>query len=103
MAVQVGVEEEEEDGGGGMVRKFIMPVSHLHHPLFTSLLDKAREVYCYSSLGALRLPCSIDDFIHIRRLIERESLLSFLSSFSLRTCSWYANKCMLNSAVDIVE
>ncbi|XP_073109514.1 auxin-induced protein 6B-like [Elaeis guineensis] len=72
LAVRVGL-EDEGDGAGGF-RKFTIPISHLHHPLFTDLLDKAQEVYGYQATGPLRLPCSIDDFLDIRWLIERESL-----------------------------
>ncbi|KAG1334674.1 putative Auxin-induced protein 6B [Cocos nucifera] len=70
LAVRVGLEDE----GDGGFRKFTIPISHLHHPLFANLLNRAREVYGYQSTGPLRLPCSIDDFLHIRWLIERESL-----------------------------
>ncbi|KAH9713120.1 hypothetical protein WN944_021638 [Citrus x changshan-huyou] len=68
LAVQVGL--EEEDGGS---RKFVIPISHLYHPLFGQLLEKAREVYGYNTDGPLRLPCSVDDFLHLQWRIERES------------------------------
>ena len=66
LAVRVGIEGGEEE-------RFVMPIRYLHHPLFTSLLDTSREVYGYRSSGPLRLPCSVDDFLRIRWLIERES------------------------------
>ncbi|CAN1344949.1 Auxin-responsive protein SAUR32 [Linum perenne] len=68
IAVEVGVEEQEASR-----RKFVIPISYLYHPLFKSLLDKAYEVFGYHVAGPLRLPCSVDDFLHLRWQIERES------------------------------
>ncbi|GMG99847.1 hypothetical protein Nepgr_001687 [Nepenthes gracilis] len=65
LAVQVGLEGED-------IQKFVIPISYLHHPLFSGLLDKAREVYGYHADGPLRLPCSPDDFLHLRWQIEKE-------------------------------
>ncbi|MQM18742.1 hypothetical protein Taro_051737 [Colocasia esculenta] len=68
LAVQVGL--DGEDGG---CRRFTIPISYLHHPEFKGLLEAAQEAYGYHSSGALKLPCSVDDFLHLRWLIERES------------------------------
>lgn len=68
MAVQVGLEEEEEN-----CVKFEIPISYLYHPLFTNLLEKAREIYGYYADGPLKLPCSVDDFLDLRWRIEKES------------------------------
>ncbi|CAL9043886.1 auxin-responsive protein SAUR32-like [Musa acuminata AAA Group] len=87
LTVRVGL-EDGEDGGG--TRKFVIPISYLYHPLFKRLLESAQEVYGYHSSGPLKLPCSVDDFLHLRWLIERES--SHRShhgvhhSFSLHSC-----------------
>ncbi|CAN1344947.1 Auxin-responsive protein SAUR32 [Linum perenne] len=70
IAVEVGVEEQEASSSR---RKFVIPISYLYHPLFKSLLDKAYEVFGYHVAGPLRLPCSVDDFLHLRWQIERES------------------------------
>ncbi|KAK7316908.1 hypothetical protein RJT34_00712 [Clitoria ternatea] len=67
LAVQV----EEEDGCGNS-HKFVIPISYLYHPLFKGLLDKAYEVYGYHTDGPLKLPCSVDDFLHLRWRIEKE-------------------------------
>lgn len=67
MAVRVG--EEGEEGG---LRRFTMPISYLYHPQFESLLQAAKELYGYHSSGPLILPCSVDDFLHLRWLIEKE-------------------------------
>ncbi|KAL5075117.1 hypothetical protein RYX36_014101 [Vicia faba] len=71
LAVQVGLEEEEE--GGSSSQKFLIPISYLYHPLFKTLLDEAYDVYGYHTNGPLKLPCSVDDFLHLRWRIERES------------------------------
>ncbi|KAJ6697484.1 hypothetical protein OIU85_003820 [Salix viminalis] len=68
IAVRVGL--EEEDGG---FQRFVIPISYLYHPLFKRLLEKAHEVYGYHTTGPLWLPCSVDDFLHLRWRIERES------------------------------
>ncbi|KAL2342874.1 hypothetical protein Fmac_004159 [Flemingia macrophylla] len=66
----VEVEEEEEEEGG--CERFMIPISYLYHPLFKKLLDKAYEVYGYHAEGPLKLPCSVDDFLHLRWRIEKE-------------------------------
>ncbi|KAF4369738.1 hypothetical protein CsatB_023278 [Cannabis sativa] len=68
LAVEVGL--EEEDGG---FQRFTIPIAYLYHPLLRRLLEKAHEVYGYHTTGPLRLPCSIDDFLHLRWRIEKES------------------------------
>lgn len=67
MAVEVGLEEE------GGATKFVIPISYLYHSLFNQLLDLAHEVYGYHISGPLRLPCSTDEFLHLRWQIEREN------------------------------
>lgn len=71
MAVEVGLEEED-----GKATKFVIPISYLHHSLFNQLLDMAREVYGYHTTGPLRLPCSTDEFLHLRWRIEKENTCS---------------------------
>ncbi|KAF5745062.1 hypothetical protein HS088_TW07G00643 [Tripterygium wilfordii] len=72
LAVEVGLEEEEDYCG---FQRFVIPISYLYHPLFKTLLDRAREVYGYHADGPLRLPCSVDEFLHLRWRIEKESVL----------------------------
>ncbi|GAB2287208.1 hypothetical protein Dimus_021589 [Dionaea muscipula] len=69
LVVQVGLEDDNDDQH---VKKFVIPISYLYHPLFSDLLDRARELYGYHSHGPLRLPCSVDDFVHLRWRIEKE-------------------------------
>ncbi|WOL13738.1 auxin-responsive protein SAUR32-like [Canna indica] len=73
LTVRVGLEEEDGEDAGSGFRKFVVPISYLYHPLFRRLLEAAQEVYGYHSSGPLKLPCSVDDFLHLRWLIERES------------------------------
>ncbi|KAK1367129.1 Auxin-responsive protein SAUR32 [Heracleum sosnowskyi] len=68
IAVQVGLEEENE-----MPSRFVIPISYLYNPLFRQLLDRAHEVYGYHISGPLKLPCSVDEFVHLRWQIEKES------------------------------
>lgn len=67
LAVQVGLEEQNG------FQKFVIPISYLYHPLFQRLLGKAYEFYGYHANGPLRLPCSVDDFLHLRWQIEKEA------------------------------
>ncbi|CAJ1937723.1 unnamed protein product [Sphenostylis stenocarpa] len=69
----VEVEEEAEEGCGEGSQRFMIPISYLYHPLFNNLLDKAYEVYGYHTEGPLKLPCSVDDFLHLRWRIHKES------------------------------
>ncbi|KAK7350778.1 hypothetical protein VNO77_09721 [Canavalia gladiata] len=70
LAVQVGLEDDED---GSTPQRFVIPISYLYHPLFKNLLDKAREVYGYNTDGPLKLPCSVDDFLHLRWRIQKET------------------------------
>ncbi|EHA8587333.1 Auxin-induced protein 6B [Cocos nucifera] len=85
LAVRVGLEDDE-----GGYRRFVIPISYLYHPLFKRLLESAQEVYGFRSSGPLKLPCSVDDFLHLRWLIDRESPHSHNHhhhhSFSLHSC-----------------
>ncbi|ESW09730.1 hypothetical protein PHAVU_009G151600 [Phaseolus vulgaris] len=71
LAVQVGLDDDDQPGSSP--QRFVIPISYLYHPLFKRLLDKAHEVYGYHTDGPLKLPCSVDDFLHLRWLIEKES------------------------------
>ncbi|GAB2218565.1 hypothetical protein Droror1_Dr00001792 [Drosera rotundifolia] len=66
LVVQVGLEDDHD------LRKFVIPISYLYHPLLNDLLDRAREMYGYHMDGPLRLPCSVDEFVDLRWRIERE-------------------------------
>ncbi|KAL8126528.1 hypothetical protein AgCh_013704 [Apium graveolens] len=68
IAVEVGSEEDNE-----RPTKLVIPISYLYSPLFRQLLDRAHEVYGYHISGPLKLPCSVDEFIHLRWRIEKES------------------------------
>ncbi|KAL9250298.1 Auxin-responsive protein SAUR32-like protein [Drosera capensis] len=72
LVVQVGLEADENQDDDAMIKKFVIPISYLHHPLFLKLLDQARETYGYHVEGPLRLPCSADDFVDLRWRIEKE-------------------------------
>lgn len=68
LAVRVGVEGDE-----GGFRRFVIPIAYLYHPLFRRLLEAAGDMYGYDSEGPLRLPCSVDEFLRLRALVERET------------------------------
>ncbi|RRT60419.1 hypothetical protein B296_00035677 [Ensete ventricosum] len=66
----------------------MIPVTHLHHPLLVDLLDKAH----HQSAGPLRLPCSVDDFLHIRWLIGHQSSADSLVACPVHTCPFYYSR-----------
>ncbi|XP_040377143.1 auxin-responsive protein SAUR32-like [Oryza brachyantha] len=72
LAVRVGVEGGGDEGAGGF-RRFVIPIAYLYHPLFQRLLEAARDAYGYDAAGPLRLPCSVDEFLRLRSLVERET------------------------------
>uniref|UniRef100_A0ACD5YX20 Uncharacterized protein n=1 Tax=Avena sativa TaxID=4498 RepID=A0ACD5YX20_AVESA len=66
LAVRVG--DEDQPGG-----RFVIPIAYLYHQLFRRLLEAARDAYGYHSSGPLRLPCTVDEFIRLRALVERDT------------------------------
>ena len=80
LAVRVGQAEQQGDG----FRRFVIPIAYLYHPLFQRLLEAARDTYGYSSAGPLWLPCSVDEFLRLRALVDRETAHSHSSSYSHR-------------------
>ncbi|XP_020591320.1 auxin-induced protein X10A-like [Phalaenopsis equestris] len=86
LVVAVGLDGDEAPNGDGF-RRFPIPISYLHHPLFQRLLESARETYGYKTAGPLRLPCSVEDFLHLRWVIDREQRAGGShSTLSLHAC-----------------
>ncbi|KAM0926872.1 hypothetical protein ACQ4PT_003047 [Festuca glaucescens] len=63
LAVRVGEDQ----------RRVVIPIVYLYHPLFRRLLEAARDTYGYHSSGPLRLPCSVDEFLRMRALVEQDT------------------------------
>ncbi|XP_004240286.2 protein SMALL AUXIN UP-REGULATED RNA 51-like [Solanum lycopersicum] len=63
LAVYVGVDENER-------RRFVIPTRFLNLPVFISLLDKAEEEFGYQPTGGLILPCEVELFTVILKLLE---------------------------------
>ncbi|XAR71591.1 hypothetical protein NMG60_11017942 [Bertholletia excelsa] len=64
MAVTVGQGEEQQ--------KFFIPVMYINHPLFMELLKEAEEEYGFDQKGPINIPCHVEEFRHVRGLIDRE-------------------------------
>ncbi|CAI0438333.1 unnamed protein product [Linum tenue] len=48
------------------MKRFVVPISYLNHPMFGELLDMAEaEFGFHHSMGALTLPCDEDSFLHL--------------------------------------
>jgi len=69
--------------------KVVIPISYLYHPLFKHLLDNG-----YHTEGPLKLPCSVDDFLHLRERIHYPSPPTSSSS-SWPTSSRLVFPCLL--------
>lgn len=78
----VAVRVEGDDYG--MARKFMIPITHLYHPEFKKLLHKLEEIDGFCSEGPLSLPISVDDFLHLRWMVESECAHGF---HMLKLCS----------------
>ena len=51
---------------GDEMKRFVIPISYLNHPLFRDLLDWAEEEFGYSfPKGGLTIPCTEDYFINL--------------------------------------
>ncbi|CAH1441993.1 unnamed protein product [Lactuca virosa] len=46
-------------------RRFVIKVKLLKHPLFSALLDQAREEYDFSTESRLTIPCDEDMFLSV--------------------------------------
>lgn len=55
---------------GPELRRFIIPTSHLSHPLFKVLLEKAEEEFGFDHSGGLTLPCEIETFKYLLKCME---------------------------------
>ncbi|CAI0376958.1 unnamed protein product [Linum tenue] len=48
------------------MKRFVLPISYVNHPMFGELLDMAEaEFGFHHSMGALTLPCDEDSFLHL--------------------------------------
>ncbi|XP_040384292.1 auxin-responsive protein SAUR32-like [Oryza brachyantha] len=65
VTVRVGADGEEQ-------RRFAVPLGHLKHPLFGALLEEAEREYGFRQQGAIAIPCPVDRFVHVERLIDQD-------------------------------
>ncbi|KAI0530496.1 hypothetical protein KFK09_000040 [Dendrobium nobile] len=66
LAIRVGEEGREQ-------RRFLVPVRYLSHPLFIELLKESEEEYGFQQKGAIRIPCEIEYFLHVKEVIDRDN------------------------------
>ncbi|GLJ49934.1 hypothetical protein SUGI_1061780 [Cryptomeria japonica] len=65
VAVYVGEEEEEQK------ERFIIPIHYLHHPFFEELLEAAEATFGFNHNGPLKIPCNVDRFKKLQRMIRK--------------------------------
>ncbi|KAI4297709.1 hypothetical protein L6164_037586 [Bauhinia variegata] len=52
-------------------RRFVIPISHLNHPLFRDLLTWAEEEFGFNHpMGGLTIPCTEDYFITLISMLN---------------------------------
>lgn len=57
---------------GEEMRRFVIPTEYLGHWAFEQLLRKAEEEFGFQHEGALRIPCDVEVFEGILRLVGRK-------------------------------
>ncbi|KAG8069737.1 hypothetical protein GUJ93_ZPchr0006g46023 [Zizania palustris] len=57
---------------GEEMRRFVIPTEYLGHWAFEKLLSKAEEEFGFQHEGALRIPCDVEVFEGILRLVSRK-------------------------------
>ncbi|KAJ8564514.1 hypothetical protein K7X08_000974 [Anisodus acutangulus] len=53
-------------------RRFVIPTRFLYLPVFISLLDKAEEEFGFQPSGGLVLPCEVEFFMKILKLLDMD-------------------------------
>ncbi|XP_059318146.1 auxin-induced protein 6B-like [Lycium ferocissimum] len=53
-------------------RRFVIPTRFLNLPVFISILDKAEEEFGYQHTGGLVLPCEVEFFEEMLKLLEND-------------------------------
>ncbi|KAI3441257.1 uncharacterized protein J3R85_002521 [Psidium guajava] len=56
---------------GGGCRRYVVPATHLNHPVFRRLLSRAEEEYGFANHGPLAIPCDEAAFEEILRAVSR--------------------------------
>lgn len=57
---------------GEEMRRFVIPTEYLGHWAFEKLLRKAEDEFGFQHEGALRIPCDVEVFESILRLVGRK-------------------------------
>ncbi|GFP88766.1 auxin-induced protein 10a5 [Phtheirospermum japonicum] len=60
-------------GQGDELRRFVIPVAYVNHPLFLQLLKEAEEEYGFEQKGPINIPCHVEEFCYVRGLIDKET------------------------------
>ncbi|VFQ78376.1 unnamed protein product [Cuscuta campestris] len=57
---------------GKSCRRFVVPASHLNHPVFHKLLAQAEEEYGFAHQGPLSIPCHVSVFEETLRFVKAD-------------------------------
>ncbi|XP_058111843.1 uncharacterized protein LOC131255161 [Magnolia sinica] len=57
---------------GAKRHRFVIPTRFLNLPIFVSVLKKAEEEFGFQMCGGLVLPCEVDFFIGVLKILEKD-------------------------------
>nr|XP_016480424.1 PREDICTED: auxin-responsive protein SAUR32-like [Nicotiana tabacum] len=60
-------------GQGEEQQKFVIPVMHINHPLFTKLLKEAEKEYGFHHNGPVNIPCHVEEFRYVEGIIDKDN------------------------------
>ncbi|XP_056160944.1 indole-3-acetic acid-induced protein ARG7 [Syzygium oleosum] len=69
---------------GGGCRRYVVPATHLNHPVFRRLLSRAEEEYGFANHGPLAIPCDEAAFEEILRAVSQAEDLQRCCHVGLR-------------------
>ncbi|KAJ4848443.1 hypothetical protein Tsubulata_025887 [Turnera subulata] len=62
-------------------KRFIIPTEYLAHRAFHMLLREAEEEFGFQQAGVLRIPCEVDVFESILKLVEEKKEMFFMQEY----------------------
>ncbi|CAI9754076.1 unnamed protein product [Fraxinus pennsylvanica] len=80
---------------GKELKRFVIPMEYLGHQAFRILLREAEEEFGFQQEGVLKIPCEVELFEKILKLMEEKKDVFFLNDSMMRSC--YSPDCDLTS------
>ncbi|XP_022886832.1 auxin-responsive protein SAUR32-like [Olea europaea var. sylvestris] len=71
---------------GKELKRFVIPMEYLGHQAFRVLLREAEEEFGFQQEGVLKIPCEVELFEKILKLMEEKKDVFFLNDSLIRSC-----------------